>query len=59
MGAEVWLLLLKTGGMAGVIVFPIAWLFRKGGSVNLRIDFGPDRTRRVRRSKREVQSAQQ
>ncbi len=40
MTTEMLMLLIKTGGMAAVIVLPIAWLFRKGGRISLDVDFG-------------------
>lgn len=49
MSTDVWLLVLKTGGMAAVIVIPIAWLFRKGGSISLNADIGPGSTRKADR----------
>jgi hypothetical protein len=49
MGAEIWVLVLKTGGMAAVIGIPIAWLFRKGGSISLNVSFGRPAAARMSR----------
>jgi len=40
MTAELWIVLLKTGGTAAAIVIPIVWLFRRGGWISLKVHFG-------------------
>jgi hypothetical protein len=38
MNAEIWMLLLKTGGTVGIVLAAIVWLFRKGGRVSARVE---------------------
>jgi len=40
MTAELWVLLVKTGGTTAGIFVPLAWLFRKGGVVTVKVRFG-------------------
>ena len=40
MNAELWVLLVKTGGTTAAIFVPLAWLFRKGGVVTVKVRFG-------------------
>ncbi len=45
MTAELWVLLLKTGGTAAAILIPLAWMFRNGGGVLIDVYFGRRRAR--------------
>ena len=40
MNAELWVLVLKTGGVTAAVFFAISWLFRNGGVVTVKVRFG-------------------